>query len=383
MTRRASGQPVYWALDDPKRPDGPHIALVPGMDVPLLPLDLPDKLRGIARERVGKRMLVDQLAVPPDDLEMRPFAGSGTPGQWRRALVADARQLKKWRDRLSVDCLAMLPDYMALPCAPQVWTVEVADDEVRARLGPDDGFSAEPGMAAVLLSEAAGHGAPKAVLRLGAEHEAIDAVLAATKAPAFKTVETLIRAGFDKPMRWTVATRGLNLKDPPSAAFDRLRDRIAAWRMPVIFAILALAAYLGSVVFETRQLQESRLRDQTIARDLVREHFVATGPILDIRAQVTSALQAAMAPEGTEQASDPLMLFQTVAPYLTDEGVSLRSVAFRPDTGLVAAVEGTDFAALDRLVEGLRDNGVVVELTDSSARQAGGVAARLRVLGER
>ena len=76
---------------------------------------------------------------------------------------------------------------------------------------------------------------------------------------------------------------------------------------------------------------------------------------------------------------DRLILFQTAAPVLTGETVALQAVSYRADTGLVAAVELTDFAALEQLEADLRSLGFAVETLDSSARQQGGVAARLRL----
>ena len=73
------------------------------------------------------------------------------------------------------------------------------------------------------------------------------------------------------------------------------------------------------------------------------------------------------------------MLFQTAAPYLTGADIRLQSVAYRGDTGLVAAVEIGDFAGLDRLVADLRADRFEVDLLDSSARAGPGVAARLRL----
>ncbi len=353
-----------------------------GAEVPLLPLNLPDKLRGIARERVGQRMLVDRLAVPLDDLEVRPFAAKGRAGQWTHAVVADAKRLAGWRDALPAGCIALLPDYMALPCAPEVWTVQVRSDAVLARLGLDDGFSAEPELAEVLLAEAADAGVPKAVLVLGEPSATLQAVLDRLDVPVFNDLEALVKAGHPKPLRWADAARGIDLKDPPSATFDRLRDQVRAWRLPVVFAVLALAAFLGSVALETRRLQDQSAGDQATARDLVRQYFVPTGPILDMRAQVTAAVAAAAQPEAADAAdADPLILFQSAAPLLDRDSVSLQAVGYRADTGLVISANVSDFSELDTLVADLRDGGFLVELLDSSARQSGGVAARMRLIG--
>ena len=102
MTRRGRSQagPQVWRLGQGRRPAGPHVAAIPGAEAPLLALDLPEKLRGMARERVAQRMLADRLAVPLEGLEIRPFARKGDA--WSRALVAEAARLEGWRGQLSV-----------------------------------------------------------------------------------------------------------------------------------------------------------------------------------------------------------------------------------------------------------------------------------------
>ena len=373
--RRTWDHPALWRLGTTAPPREPHVALAPGADLPLLPLTLPDKLKGIARDRVGRRLLAERLAVPLDGLEVMPLARKGRP--WTRAIVADADRLADWRKQLGPQCQALLPDYMALPCAPGVWTVEATEDMVIARLGPDDGFTAEPGLAALMLSEAAAAGKPTAVLRLGTALPDLDAQLAATGAPVFADLAALTRAGHPAPLRWSEAVHGLDLKSPPSATFDRLRTRVRAWTAPVALALLALAVWLGGVAWQAAGLRDRAALARADTQAMVRAHFVPTGPILDIRAQVGAALAGRTAPP--PEPTEPLILFQTAAPVLTGETVALQAVSYRADTGLVAAVELTDFAALEQLEADLRSLGFAVETLDSSARQQGGVAARLRL----
>lgn len=379
MARRIPARPLIWTLGDGAPPPGPHVAVVPGTETPLLALDLPPKLRGIARERVAQRMLSEQMGVPLSDLEVRPFAPKGARAPWTRALVAEAARLEDWRGRLAKGCLALLPDYLALPCAAEVWTIDVAGGTVRARMGVEDGFSGEPELAEILLAEASEGETPKAVLRLGEALASLDDLLAGVGAPVFRDAAALVRDGH-RILRWSDAADGIDLKDPPSADFDRLRGVVRRWLAPAAVAVLALAAYLGSVLVETRQLEALRDRDRRLAEGLVREHFVPSGPILDMRAQVTQALAGAgQGQEDTAAEADPLVLFQTAAPYLTGDSISLQSVSYRADGGLVAAVEIVDFAGLDQLVADLRADGFEVELLESSARQGAGVAARLRL----
>lgn len=372
--KRLKGTPVLWRLGEPA-PNGPHVAVVPGAQAPLLPLALPDRLRGLARERVAERQLVEQLSLPAGAFEMRPYAGKGAK-LWSRVLVADTGLAGAWRASLHPGCIALLPDYLVLPTAPDVWTVDMRGGMVAARLGPHDGFAAEPDLAQAILAEAP---APRAVLRLGDADAGLDSWLAAQQVPIFSDIAALKKAGHT-PLRWADATDGVDLKDPPSAIYDRLRGRLMRWRVPVVFAALALGLWLGALVLETRRYQADAERDRVRTTALVREHFVTSGPILDVRAQVSAAMARAVGPvQAQADALPPLTQFQIAAPVLTTGTARLLSTSFRSETGLVATVEARDFAALERLVAALQEAGFNVRQLESRARQSGGVLARLRL----
>ena len=374
QVKRLTGLPTLWRLGAAS-PNGPHVASVPGALAPLLPLDLPEKLRGVARERVAERQLIEQLSMPPGGFEMRPFLPKGAK-HWTKVLVVDAGLAEAWRKSLRPGCIALAPDYMLLPTAPGLWSIEVIGDSIIARLGPEDGFAAEAGLALALLAQAV---PPKAILRLGATHGDLDAYLAGLTVPILTDPAALKKAGFAL-MRWTDALGGLDLKDPPSALYDRLRAKVKRWRVAVICAVLAAAIWAGTLALDTQKLRAEARQESEIMLALVREHFVPRGPILDVRAQVSAALQTAAVPDAPEvEALPPITQFQIAAPVLTDETLRLLTAAYRADTGLVTSVEAVDFAALDQVTEDLRGAGFVVDQLDSRAQQAGGVVARLRL----
>lgn len=373
--RRMPDAPMFWRLGSGEAPRGPHVALVPGADAPLLPVDLPDGLRGMARERVAQRQLAEALAMPADALEMRPFSEPGQKAAWSRVLVAGS-QAEGWRKQLRPGCIALVPDYLALPCIAQVWTVEVDDNGVTARLGTGDGFSAEPDMALHLLQRAP---KPRAVLRLGNPEPQIDAFLETLNVPVVADMAALAKTGAGRPLRFAEAAGGIDLKTPPGAVYDRLGQGIARWRWPAIFAALALLAYVGTLTAETRRLQAETARAASLTRDLVRQHFVAQGPILDVRAQVQAIVDAAEQPVMARRDVPPMLLFQRAAPTLDRDALTLQVAEYRADTGLVTGVTADDFASLDTLVADLRGSGFLVEVLDSRAQQSGGIAARLRL----
>ena len=373
--RRLQGGPQIWRLGREPAPSGPHVTLIPGAHAPLLPVNLPEKLVGIARERVAERQLQENLSVTSGSIEMRPFLPKGIR-QFQSALVVETGLAESWRKELRPGCLAVLPDYLALPVAPGLWAVEVVDDSVVVRLGPEDGFAAEAQLALALLTVAP---APKAVLRSGDAQAAIDGFLAGFGVPVLDDAAKLKKAGFT-PMRWADAAGGIDLKEPPSVAFDRLRTRILRWRTPAIFAVLAISAWLGSLAYETRTLRTDAALNKQRTLDLVQQYFVPSGPILDVRAQVSAAAESLRTPKMIEiDTVPPLVQFQIAAPFLTADTLRLVAVSYRDDTGLVTAIEAADFAVLDQMIADLQDSGFLVEQLDSRAQQAGGVVARLRV----
>lgn len=372
---RPPGAPAFWRLGEGAPPSGAHVALVPGASVPMLPLVLPEKLRGIARQRVAERQLVEQLSTPAGGFEMQPYTPKGAK-QFSRALVADAAQADGWRKGLRAGCQALIPDYLALPAAAGLWVIEVAGDMVRARLGAEDGFSAEVDLALALLADVA---PPKAVLPLGDGNEALESWLGGLGVPILEDANALKKKGFS-PLKWVDSIAGIDLKEPPSAVYDRLRTKIMRWRVAVVCGALALAVWLGMVVQQTREFQADAARDQAVMTALVREHFVPTGPILDVRAQVASVLaRVALPVDVAGDALPPLTQFQLAAPVLTADNLRLMAAAYRGDTGLVTTVEAADFASLDRLIADLQAAEFTVQQLDSRAQQSGGVVARLRL----
>ena len=216
----------------------------------LLLLDLPNKLRGIARERVAQRQLVENLSAQADSFEMLPFLPKGAK-RWSKVLVADAAKAGEWRKALARGCKALVPDYLSLPSAPGLWSIRIEGGILTARTGVEDGFSAEPDLGREMLAESA---PPKAVLRLGEADAALDGYLSGLNVPILREVGALKKAGF-APLRWAEATGGIDLIKPPSAAYDRLQETIRRWRMPVLFAAMALAAWCGAMFLDARNLQ--------------------------------------------------------------------------------------------------------------------------------
>mgnify|MGYP000406782954 CR=1 FL=1 len=115
-------------------PRGRHVVLVPGEAVPLVALDLPDRLRGAAREQVAQRQLADLLGAEAGALQMRPYALDGNAEGWTHVLVTERAALDRWRGQVGKGCVAVLPDYLALPVDETSWTLAGTPDRLRARI---------------------------------------------------------------------------------------------------------------------------------------------------------------------------------------------------------------------------------------------------------
>lgn len=360
---------------------GSFIALVEGQLAPLLPLDLPDGLKGQARERVALRQVSDAIGVGFGATELRPFAIKGGPAVWQRAIVSAADQVQDWRDLVKgagARCAAILPDYLALPVTKQVWTLHFEDTKTTARLGLLDGFTADPVLARVLLEKAFETDPPQAVLCLGTADDALNDWLLSLDLPVFSEIDALVAKGFAPPQVFGNGELGFDLARDPRAAFESLSQTLKAWRLPLVLAALGLGLWSASMMLQTAALEsEARaIRTRTVAD--VRSHFVPTGPVLDIRAQVTQVLAARQAQNvqvGAELA--PLDLLKSASAVIVEQPGRLVSSSFQPQGGVTVDVQMPDFATLDQLVAALERAGLAVTTLNAGTAEDGGVAAAL------
>lgn len=356
--------PVLWPLGQGRAPLGRFVALVPGEEAVLIPLSLPPGLKGAARLAVARRQAQDRLGP---GLDLRPAAlGSDA---WGALLATDPERLAAWR-RAAAGAQALLPDYLALPAAPGVWVLAAGEGRLRARLGPADGFAAEPALAALMLALARARGpAPRAVLAEGALPPEVAAVLAGL------TVATNPAALPAPPRAFAHGELALDLLRDPGTAAEALAARLRLAAAVLVLALLGAAGWAGSVALETAGLRAraAALDDGTLA--LVRRDILPQGPILDLRAQIAReiALRGAGAPAGG------LVLLRQAAQVLAAAGVVPQALALTPAGRVTAEVRVPDFAALDRTAAALADAGLGVEIARSASAE-GGVAAGL-ILG--
>lgn len=361
-------------------PDVPFVGSVSGLDAPLLPLDLPARLTGQAREGVAARQISGGSGDKLDHMELHPFAAKPHVTPWTHVIVAATGHVAKWRDYFNgsaSECLAILPDYLTLPAAKDTWTIDVKDDIVCARLGLEDGFSCTTELAKVMLSKAV---PPKAVLRLGNVFPPIDDMLAGLGVKVLKTPQDFETASLPVPRRFSHDELLFDLGKDPKAAFDTMAQTIRLWRAPAILALIALLLWTVSVAITVHDIntRTKEVHVQTMAD--ARHTLIPTGPVLDIRAQVTQALSARKNKASAAARNIlPLELFKTAAAVIHNMQGTLSTAAFAPNSGLVTTLILPDFATLDHLASALEDAGIAVRIEQSSSADTGGVEAILRL----
>ncbi|WP_294606254.1 type II secretion system protein GspL [uncultured Roseovarius sp.] len=362
-------------------PGEPFVALVPGTAAPLVRLALPQALKGQARERVAMRQLRDAYGGSDDGLDLRPARLGRAGDGWQQVLVTDADERRGWARAVAPAgalCQAVLPDYLALPAAPNLWVIEARGAQVRARLGPEDGFSGEADLALALLKEAALTEPPRAVLRLGDGAPAIDAFLATKDWALCHNVQELADHDIAPPQTFGQGEPGLDLARDPGAERAEMRRTLNRLRLPVGLAVLGLLAWSVATVIETRDLRDQSLAYRKNAERILRDVMIPTGPILDIRAQVSQRIDRARTArsEGDAEAR-PLDMLRRAGAVLADHDGTITRVSYQPGAGLVIDLQLEDFAALDALVAALRTAGVEPRVAQSVTREGAGIEAVL------
>lgn len=334
-----------------------QVALVPGAMVPVITLDLPAGLRGEDRELVARRQVLDRMGLDEATVEIRPFYAGKDSEAWTRVLLADSASLSEWRKQASA-CRAVLPDYLALPAADDVWSYCATPGGVAVRLGPQDGFSASLDVACAMLTRKPDTTPPRAVIRVGAPVPQIEALFAA------KNIRVTTDLAGAKVLGHGEAT--FDLRRDPRQARVRLRRQVLPWRWPVLIGGAAAAIWAAALITETRQTEArtETLRAQT--HDLVRTHFVPNGPLPDIRSQVSRAIverRVAAGPSAGDATS--LSLFARASQVISDLSAAPEAITASKKGTVTLVLRVADFAAADQLADALRAEGLGVEVIES------------------
>lgn len=370
-------KPVFVTLDQSDARDPRQIVLVPGALVPLLELELPIGLRGLTREQVARRQLADRLGLPAEQVQMRPFALGVPTDSWTRVLITDPAHLAQWRD---LPGRAVLPDYLALPCAPQVWTLDQAPDgTILARLGPQDGFAARPALAMVMLERARAEQPPRA-LRLLSPMPELAEWARQHDLPLAETDTALTQMGLQTPTVLAHDELSCDLRADPMAARAHLARRVLPWRWPLLAGLVAAILLATVQILETRRLQAETAALRTQTTRLVQQAFPGLGPVLDIRLQVSRALAQRRAAGASGSGPDPIETGRRAALVLAEFGASPLRMDYAQTDGLSLSLRLPDFASTERLTQTFRQAGLPAQVVDSRASDdAAGVQADYRI----
>jgi len=375
-----------WRIGDGAPPSGGFVALVPGADAPLLSLGLPASLKGVAREDVARRQALDRLGKTATAIDIRP-ARLGSGEVWSRVIVADREQVLRWRAALGAGanrCRALLPDYAALPTAPGLWTLDHDGEVVRVRLGPQDGFTAEPALAERLIAHAIqqasnANALPRAVWWSGTRDAAIEA--------RFDGL-TLVHSADDLPdmLRPRVMAHdefGLDLARDPRADAEAVEARIRRLVWPAILLGLGAAGWSGAMVLSVQQDRAAAVAIDAQTLSAARRDLLGAAPILDLRVQVARAIEARGGDTGpAREALTGLPLLRAASEVLTQARAEVQGVALGAAVaGIALDIVVDDFRALDAVLSALSDAGLTASLTRSGINPEGGVAATLSVVG--
>lgn len=350
-----------------------QIMLVSGGDVPTLALDLPKGLRGQNREQVARRQLRDQIGVDAQTTEMRPFQTKVSGQSWSRVLVADRSLVEAWRDQAGASCRAVLPDYLALPTAPALWSIAATPQGVAVRLGPEDGFGAPIDTALALLDRALRESdpTPKALLRIGPAQRQFEALLETRGIAIITDVTQAAALDLATPLVLGYGEAQMDLRKDPQMARAVLARRVLPWRWPLGLGLIAAGLWAAAqlVVIDRIKTETNAVTASTAT--MVQEHFVKTGPVLDARIQVSQALALLQAEAASPVSrANPMQLFNQAAKIVAEQGAQTRTAIYNGDETLAMILQVADFAAAEQLVAALSKADIKVAVIDTRVSEA-------------
>lgn len=367
----------------PDRIPAGAVASIPGVDFPLLNIDLPAGLRGATRQAVARQQIVGGLGLDTNANELHPLSPKRNAG-WSRAILGERAALDKWRmaaQSLSNKPRAILPDYLTLPAGRGLLVITHSGDNVVARIGTQDGFAAEPALAATMLENLISAQSPDAVLALAELPSDILNVLNQAGLTVFHDGEALVSAGYPRPVRFGHGELSADLSQSDQAQIDRTVRSIKAWFAPVALGIAAFGVWATATQLGTARMQDEAAALRRGAAALAGEVLLPGEPILDLRRQVAARLdKLALAAQFDTRALLPPLDILRVASGLSDlGGVDVRLAEFQVETGLKLEIEAPDFAALENAIAQLRASGLEARIGQSSSTRDQKVAATLFV----
>lgn len=388
MTSQSPSDPVrFYRLGQAMpAPKAPHVALVPGQAAPLVALKLPDGIKGRARDRIARLQLSDMLGQNGSDLVMRPFLSSGVKQNWHRLCLTDRAALEDWRAAVAdagPQCQALLPDYLSLPAAAKIWSLSVEDGMLLARLGLQDGFSAEPALAEVLLARALVETPPKAVYAITPIPEAVSALIETKNIPVLRDPTDVAALDLGPLQVLAQGEMSLDLARDPEDTEAQIRRQLRPWIAPALLFVLAALLWAIGTGLQTRQLAATTAKINADTAAAVQRQFLGNEPVLDVRAQVARVVAARLATttDGSESDSKrtALPMLRQATGLLERSEATVHSLLYQNGTGLSVELDLESFAALDSLILDFRAAPLRVLIEEASAKEGSGITALLLI----
>jgi general secretion pathway protein L len=367
--------------DGEQLPDGPFIGLIDGALTPLLSFALPNGLKGHARRDVALRQLRDQIGVSAQGVEIQPVQTTAKD-VWTHAVVKDkivAAMIADAQLHDSASCAAVLPDFMALPAADEIWTIDVDESSSRVRIGVVDGFSGENDFTLLLLEKALLNQKPAGVLRTGIANAEIDTFLAEIGVPVVSDGAVLREHDLPMPRVFAHNELALDLRVNAQAELADTAQNIRALIWPVFMAATALGVWLISMSINTQAARDQALNLRKDTLQTVRENFVPSGPILDVQRQVTQAITTANEEASGVGENTPFKILRQAGVALNEFPNVLKSVSFSQAEGLIMRLSLADFKTLDQVVDAMKAVDLNVRVGSSDASGENQVRATVYV----
>src|SRR5690606_8395151 len=148
------------------------------------------------------------------------------------------------------------------------------------------------------------------------------------------------------------------------------------WRSVAIFALVCVAVYLGTLVYEIQKLSAENLAIRQQIEAAARA-AIPQGRVVDAEKQLATLLRQSQ-PSG-QSASVMAVLAVALPPIAEMSNVSIKGIAYAGDTGeLNINIQADSFGAFESLSQKIREQGLNAEVLSANA-QGNVQSARLKV----
>jgi len=397
---RLSGQPreeVSWLLrgDQGKRAQGQATlaslagrargcrvsVLVPGADVVLVRAPVP----AMSRQRLLKAVpyaLEEQLAADVEGLHFAIGAlqGGGSP----MVAVVSRERMDEWLSALESAGIfpeLLIPDTLAVPWAPDTWSVLLSGGQALVRTGAQDGFAVETENLAGLLAlagEEAGEDEPARIEAYG-DAQVLE-VLGELDIPiSEQTSEQGV-------LPWLATGAGerahLNLLQGPYGREEKVGRYLRPWRPAAAVLAVWLLAIFALGVMETWRLGHERDALAAQIEQAYRDAFPEVKRVVNPKVQMERGL-ADLSKNKGDLEDDFLTLVAVSAPELARvDGLELKRMHYR-NGRLDLDLTLNDRGALDPLRQALEGTGHLNASIALSETRDGVAQGKLRITGKK